>query len=90
MGYKNANGVLPRELLRAVQRYIDGEYIYIPRKEAHRKSWGANTGTRQTLLARNKEIVAKWRDGCSAAELAERYFLSSKAIYKIINAAKNG
>ena len=31
MGYKKANDVLPHDLLHAVQQYIDGEYLYIPR-----------------------------------------------------------
>lgn len=90
MGYKNANSVLPHDLLCAIQQYIDGEYVYIPRKEEKKKSWGENTATRQTLLARNREIAAKRRQGCSVAELAEQYFLSAKMIYKIVNAARNG
>ena len=32
MGYKNAVSVFPADLLEAIQQYIDGEYIYIPRK----------------------------------------------------------
>lgn len=90
MSYKKANDVLPHSLLSAVQQYIDGEYIYIPRKEDNKLSWGANTETRRTLQARNREILAKRLAGCSVAELAEHYFLSSKSIYKIINASKNG
>lgn len=90
MSYKKANDVLPRNLLRAIQQYIDGEYIYIPRKADNRLSWGANTETRETLQARNREILAGRLSGCSVTELAERYFLSTKAIYKIISAAKNG
>lgn len=90
MSYKKANDVLPHTLLSAVQQYIDGEYIYIPRKEDSKLPWGANTETRDTLQARNREILAKRLTGCSAAELAEQYFLSTKAIYKIINAGKNG
>lgn len=89
MSYKKANNVLPQALLRAVQQYIDGEYIYIPRKEENKLAWGANTATRGTLQARNREILAKRLAGCSAAELAEQYFLSTKAIYKIINVGKN-
>lgn len=41
MSYKNANGVLPRHLLHAIQQYIDGEYLYIPRKESEKLPWGA-------------------------------------------------
>lgn len=90
MSYKKADDILPYSLLSAVQQYVDGEYIYIPRKKDSKLSWGANTKTRATLQARNREILDKRLAGCSAAELAEQYFLSTKAIYKILNAAKNG
>ena len=90
MGYTNANSILPQSLLRAIQQYIDGEYIYIPRREADKRAWGANTDIRQILLTRNREILAKRQTGCSVPDLAAQYFLSTKAIYKIINAAKDG
>ena len=90
MSYKKANDILPYSLLSAVQQYIDGEYIYIPRKEGNKLPWGANTEIKETLQARNREILGKRLAGWSAAELAEHYFLSTKAIYKILNAGKNG
>ena len=90
MSYKRANDVLPHNLLHAVQQYIDGEYIYIPRKINKKLPWGANTETRRTLRARNKEILTKCLEGCSVDDLAQQYFLSKKTIYKIINACKNG
>ncbi|AEV30532.1 hypothetical protein SpiGrapes_2775 [Sphaerochaeta pleomorpha str. Grapes] len=90
MGYKKANDVLPQHLLSAVQQYIDGEYMYIPRKEDSKLPWGANTDTRNIVKARNREILDKRLAGCSVGDLAEEYFLSEKAIYKIINACKNG
>ena len=40
MGYKSAIYVLPDDLLKAVQRYIDGEYIYIPRTPENKRQWG--------------------------------------------------
>lgn len=46
MGYKAAAQVLPEDLLLAVQEYIDGEYLYIPRKEGSRRSWGDKTENR--------------------------------------------
>ncbi|MBU4192145.1 MAG: hypothetical protein KKD85_07455, partial [Proteobacteria bacterium] len=64
--------------------------IYIPRKEEKKQSWGANTQTRETIRARNMEILSRRLAGFSVAELAEQYFLSEKAIYKIINASKIG
>ena len=90
MSYKKANEVLPQALLNAVQQYIDGEYIYIPRKEDKKQPVGAKTQTRKTIHALNREMQSMRLAGCSVAELAEQYFLSPKAIYKIINANKNG
>ena len=90
MSYKKAVDVLPHSVLRAVQQYIDGEYIYIPRKEDRKQPWGANTQTRETIQARNREILSRRLEGCTVAELAGQYFLSEKAIYKILNASKNG
>jgi len=90
MSYKKANDVLPHNLLSAVQQYIDGEYMYIPRKADSKLPWGANTDTRKIVKARNREILTKRLAGCSVGDLAEQYFLSEKAIYKIITASKNG
>ncbi|MCC8166987.1 MAG: hypothetical protein LIQ31_12750 [Planctomycetes bacterium] len=90
MGYKRGNDVLPAAVLRAVQKHIDGEYIYIPRRQSGKRPWGSRTGIKQSLLARNKEIIAKRRAGHSVPELATEYFLSGKTIYKIISAAKRG
>lgn len=88
MGYKKATTVLPQPLLRAVQDYIDGEYLYIPRKQENRKNWGENSQNRQCIAARNREIAARRSAGWSVTELAEAYFLSAKAVYKILSAAR--
>ena len=90
MSYKKANDVLPQALLHAVQQYIDGEYMYIPRKEGNKLQWGTHTETRRTRQARNSEILAGYLSGCPVVELAEQYFLSTKAIYKILKAGKSG
>lgn len=86
MGYKNAKCVLPQQVLQAVQEFIDGEYLYIPRKEECRKQWGETTSSRERLLARNREIAAGRRSGVTVPELAERHYLSVKAVYKILAA----
>ena len=31
--YKNANNILPAELIETIQQYVQGEYIYIPIKD---------------------------------------------------------
>ena len=89
MSYKKANDVLPHFLLNAVQAYIYGECIYIPRKADNKLPWGTNTETRKDIQARNREIVARRLAGCSVKGLAEHYCLSEKTIYKIINSFKN-
>ena len=47
MGYKRADSILPEELIKLIQQYVDGEIIYIPRKDGNRTEWGSNTNTRQ-------------------------------------------
>lgn len=90
MSYRKASDVLPPSLLDAVQEYIDGAYLYIPRKADKRLAWGATTRTRENLRTRNREILAAHRAGCSVDELAEKYFLSTKAVYKILKTVQNG
>ncbi|MGE7690975.1 CD3324 family protein [Lysinibacillus sp. NPDC097214] len=53
MSYKKAKHILPAELLELIQEYVDGEYIYIPRRAEHKKDWGSNTATRKELDVRN-------------------------------------
>ena len=56
MGYKKATHVLPPELLLQVQKYIDGEFLYIPRISDQKRGWGAATSTRRELHDRNERI----------------------------------
>lgn len=56
MKYTNAKKILPIELLEEIQKYIQGEYLYVPIKENQQKHWGENTGYRKELNERNKSI----------------------------------
>lgn len=38
MSYKRAIHILPNDLLEMVQEYVDGEFIYIPRKSGKKKN----------------------------------------------------
>jgi hypothetical protein len=40
LNYKNATQILPKELMDEVQKYIQGEYLYIPKAEGTKKKWG--------------------------------------------------
>lgn len=84
MSYIRAEEVLPQELLASVQRYVDGQTLYIPRKAEEKRTWGSTTGTRKKLELRNAEIYAKYCGGTSAESLADEYFLTEKSIQRII------
>ncbi|HOV25642.1 MAG TPA: CD3324 family protein [Pseudobacteroides sp.] len=88
MSYKNAINILPDDLLEAIQKYIDGEYIYIPRKSSNKKAWGSNTTTRKELQQRNMQIYDDYLAGFSMHELSEKYFLSLKSIQRIVRIQK--
>ena len=85
MGYKKGIAILPAELIRQIQEYVDGEYIYIPRIPKKRKKWGENTHIRESLETRNMEIYFKYKNGVSVKQLSEEYYISSQGIYKIIS-----
>lgn len=84
MSYKRAQKVLPQELIELIQDYVDGEYIYIPRKNEKRQQWGSNTSTRAELNKRNESIYSDYQRGMKTSELAEKYFLSLKSIQRIV------
>ncbi len=89
MGYKNANCVLPENLIVAIPQHIDGEYLYIPRKDENKRAWGERKDSRQPYIQRNADIFAEYKCGMTVENLANKYFLSPKTIYKILSTMKN-
>ncbi|MEE1039009.1 MAG: CD3324 family protein [Eubacterium sp.] len=85
MNYKRAEEWIPQELLIKLQEYVDGEYLYIPRKSNHHKTWGEKNGYKKKLTERNKEIAARRYSGETVEQLAKIYFLSEKSIYRILS-----
>ena len=59
MRYQKASEILPVELVKLIQDYIDGEYVYIPRKQENKKNWGEASRTREELRLRNMEIFVR-------------------------------
>ena len=49
MSYIKADDVLPQNIIKIIQQYIDGENIYIPKKDGSRVDWGAKTGVHYLL-----------------------------------------
>lgn len=84
MKYINAKDLLPEGLVKELQSYLQGGYLYIPTNEGQHKQWGESSGYRQELRRRNQQIQKEYRAGASMEELADRYFLSVYAIRKII------
>ncbi|GIP34412.1 CD3324 family protein [Paenibacillus sp. J2TS4] len=84
MSYKNGKDVLPPSLLKQLQEYIQGEIIYIPKRENKRAGWGENNGARLLLERRNKEIYRQYKNGSKMIELIQTYHLSEDSIRKII------
>ena len=84
MNYVKATAVLPQELIKEIQKYIQGETIYIPKPKGSHQKWGTRSGARKSIAERNERIKQDFRNGISIAELAEEYFLSTESIKKIV------
>ena len=76
--------ILPDNLVKEIQKYIQGEYIYIPYQPGKRKKWGENSGSRACIQARNGKILDKYENGYKIKDLAEEFFLSVDSIKKIV------
>lgn len=83
MKYVNAAEILPDRLLKELQRYTDGEVLYIP-KASDKKEWGTVSGSRSFYQERNEEIKRLYKAGYSIDILVERYHLADSTIKKII------
>ena len=84
MRYVNAEAILPDSLVKEIQKYIQGEYIYISSEQSKRKKWGEKSGSREYIRNRNEDIRNKHRSGYSIIDLAEEFFLSVHSIKKIV------
>lgn len=84
MRYVKAETILPENLVKEIQKYIQGEYVYIPSGNKTRKRWGEKSGNRAILQRRNEEICSKYKRGCTISDLAKEFFLSVDSIKKIV------
>lgn len=85
MSYVNAEDALPKILVEEIQKYVDGQLIYIPRKNDNLLSWGEKNGTKEKLAERNQTIVNRYYSGQTIDQLSKGYFLSEKRIQGIIH-----
>jgi Mor family transcriptional regulator len=84
MKYVNADIIFPEELLKEIQKYVQGGMVYVPKPEGLRKKWGENSGSRKYLHQRNNEIRQKFSVGVSMDQLSDQFFLSYDSIKKIV------
>ena len=84
MGYIRAVDVLPEQLILEIQKYVDGQMLYIPRKCEEHSRWGEKSGTRENLEKRDRHIFEEYMSGRSTSELSKKYYLSEKSIQRII------
>ena len=75
MKYKNAQLILPDALVKELQSYVQGEYIYVPVEQEQQKRWGEVSGYRKELEQRNQDKT----------RISKRYFykLSCRKILPI-------
>ena len=85
MSYINANIVLPKELIKEIQKYVNCINLYIP-KVPEVKSTCSNY--KKELFERNQEIYEMFLQGEKISKLATKYFLSEKSIYRILGEMK--
>ncbi|WP_110926200.1 CD3324 family protein [Bacillus massiliglaciei] len=84
MKYTNASHVLPEKLIMEIQKYVQGETLYIPKPETAYKKWGSSSGGRQILDRRNAAIRESFQNGSTIDQLADEYYLSAETIKKIV------
>lgn len=84
MKYLNAQIILPDALVKELQTYVQGGYIYVPVVSGQQKRWGEVSGCRRGLEQRNRQIKEEYRRGVTMESLSEKYCLSLYAVRKII------
>lgn len=84
MSYQKAEKVLPMHLIQMIQQYVDGETIYIPKKEENKQTWGSQTTIRQELASRNTLIYRDYLLGDTLNDLADKYCLSIKSVQRVV------
>lgn len=88
MNYISAKDVLPMEIIRQIQSYVDGQIIYIPKSESKKKGRKVDTLAKRELSIRNTNIYMEYISGLSIKQLSQKYFLVEKSIQRIIRQEK--
>ena len=71
MSYINAEEVLPKSLIGEIQKYIDGQLIYIPRKNENILSWGEKNRNKSKIgrtESKDSQPLLFRRDDCRTGQ----------------------
>jgi hypothetical protein len=88
MKYVNADIIFPEDLLKEIQKYVQGGMVYIPTTDRSRKKWGESSGGRIYLNQRNDEIRRNFSAGATIDQLSDQFCLSCDSIKKIVYSKK--
>ncbi|AZB41861.1 hypothetical protein CEF21_05830 [Bacillus sp. FJAT-42376] len=92
MKHVKAAAVLPESLLIEIQKYVQGETIYIPKPNEAYGKWGSRSGGRRAVDERNAEMRKAFKSGKTISQLASDHHLSVETVKKIVykKASKHG
>ena len=82
MKYKNANEILPSDLVEEIQKYYQGGFLYIPKKD--KQTHKAITEYSIELAKRNARIYTLHLEGMSNKLLAKNFSLAESSIRRIL------
>jgi DNA-binding NarL/FixJ family response regulator len=85
---KKATELLPEYLIHEIQKYVQGESIYIPKTKENHQKWGSVSGGRKEIHQRNLEIKKAFLSGKTIDQLGDEFFLSIETIKKIVYNSK--
>lgn len=88
MKYVNAKDALPEELLSMIQKYYQGGYLYIPKKNDC--AIKRQTDYKIELEKRNQHIYLRHLEGRTSGQLGDIYHLSESSIRRIVLKEKVG
>lgn len=72
-------GNFPVRLIKEIQKYVQGETLYIPKTKSSYKKWDTCTGSRKLINQLNN-----FQKGRTIAQLSNEHFLSIDSIKKIV------
>ena len=82
MKYKNAGEILPPHLVEEIQKYVQGVFLYVPKKD--KKTKRAVTEYKIELEKRNNRIYKMHLEGVCNEQLAENFSLAQSSIRRIL------